>query len=60
VPIDVAAWLITRTDFTKLRQGTRGADPRRDAVLMALTLAGHQDRASAGGSRAAAEPEVDS
>jgi excisionase family DNA binding protein len=59
VPMDVAAWLVTRTDFNRGRQGTRGADPRRDAVLMALTLGGHQHLASASGSRAAAEPEVD-
>lgn len=61
VPAEVAAWLLTHSDLTRLRTATRGADPRRDAVLLALTMAAHRHAAtSATGSDSAAAPEVDS
>jgi excisionase family DNA binding protein len=62
VPVDVAAWLLAHTNLAKLRMRARGADPSRDAVLLAMTLASHQYhqvRASGNGSRPAAEPELD-
>ncbi len=41
VPAVVAAWLIIQTDMPARRVEHRGTDPQVDAVLGALTVAGH-------------------
>ncbi len=60
VPAEVAAWLLANGDLNRLRVATRGADPRRDAVLMALAMAAHQHMTvtSGDGCRSAMEPEA--
>ncbi len=60
VPAEVAAWLLAHGDLNRLRTASRGANPRRDAVLLALTLAAHQHllAASVPGSTPAPKPEA--
>lgn len=49
IPGDVAAWLIHAIGLRELRTANRG-DPRIRAVLMALTLVGHNHSAEVSGS----------
>lgn len=49
IPGDVAAWLIHVIGLRELRTAHRD-DPRRRAVLMALTLVGHNHAAEVSGS----------
>jgi hypothetical protein len=65
VPPAVAAWLLSATNLATLRVASRGEDPQRDAVLIALTHCANLWRTSttsaatsAGGSAPVVEAEV--